>query len=224
MGLAPETIESIDLMAKKLDEWAIGWGRRLRDVKSSDLGEFRKVLLTASSQTEFRSVTFMTEFHSGLANALEEFDRVYLELLHNTPHVAGEIGAKQQQLLLEAGWVRDLSDESYDWLKAFNRSRNTAQGLAKTLRHAAQMALLESPCQGSPSVTLSDPEAELSRPMTKSEMMTALHMDGYKKFNTWGKAHGLQDVGGNRQLWQVRLDTLDKRTRAILEEKRSDSK
>ena len=82
MGLAPETIESVDLMAKRLDEWATRWGRRLRDVKSNDLGEFRKVLLAASSHAEFRSVAFMTEFHSGLAKALSDFDRVHLELVH----------------------------------------------------------------------------------------------------------------------------------------------
>ena len=59
-------------------------------------------------------------------------------------------------------------------------------------------------------------EGEWSNPMTKSDMMIRLHINGYKKFNTFAKVYGLYKVG-NRQLWQIRLDGMDKNTRQKLE-------
>jgi len=57
---------------------------------------------------------------------------------------------------------------------------------------------------------------ELSKPMTKSAMKNALRIDGYKAFNTFAKKHSIQQAG-NRQLWQIRLDTMDEATRKKLE-------
>jgi len=57
---------------------------------------------------------------------------------------------------------------------------------------------------------------ELSNPMTKSAMMSRVGIDGYKKFNTFAKQHGLQQAG-NRQLWQIRLDRMDKNTKQKFE-------
>lgn len=57
---------------------------------------------------------------------------------------------------------------------------------------------------------------EWSNPMTKSTMMSKIGIDGYKKFNTFAKQHGLQQAG-NRQLWQIRLDRMDKNTRQKFE-------
>ena len=57
---------------------------------------------------------------------------------------------------------------------------------------------------------------EWSNPMTKSAMMSRVGIDGYKKFNTFAKQHGLQQAG-NRQLWQICLDGMDKNTRQKLE-------
>ena len=59
-------------------------------------------------------------------------------------------------------------------------------------------------------------ERELSNPMSKSTMMTALKMHGYKKFNAFAKKYEIQRAG-SRQLWQIRLDTMDKATRQKLE-------
>ena len=59
-------------------------------------------------------------------------------------------------------------------------------------------------------------EGEWSDPMTKSAMMSRVGIDGYKKFNTFAKQHGLHKAG-NRQLWQIRLDGMDKTTRQKLE-------
>lgn len=57
---------------------------------------------------------------------------------------------------------------------------------------------------------------EWSTPMTKSDMMTRLHINGYKKFNTFAKKYGIEQ-SGNRQLWTIRLDGMDKSTRQKLE-------
>jgi hypothetical protein len=57
---------------------------------------------------------------------------------------------------------------------------------------------------------------DLSKPMTKKVMMIALKIDGYKKFNTFAKLHGIQQAG-NRQLWQIRFDNMDSNTRQKLE-------
>lgn len=59
-------------------------------------------------------------------------------------------------------------------------------------------------------------EGEWSKPMKKITMINALRMDGYKSFNTFAKQHGIQQAG-NRQLWQIRLDTMDKTSRKKLE-------
>ena len=59
-------------------------------------------------------------------------------------------------------------------------------------------------------------EGEWSNPMTKSTMMSKVNIDGYKKFNTFAKQHGLRKAG-NRQLWQIRLDRMDKNTRQKFE-------
>ena len=59
-------------------------------------------------------------------------------------------------------------------------------------------------------------EGEWSNPMTKSTMMSKVNIDGYKKFNTFAKQYGLRKAG-NRQLWQIRLDRMDKNTRQKFE-------
>jgi hypothetical protein len=51
-----------------------------------------------------------------------------------------------------------------------------------------------------------------SNPMTKSAMMSRVGIDGYKKFKTFANQHGLRQAG-NRQLWQIRLDKMDKNTK-----------
>ncbi len=56
----------------------------------------------------------------------------------------------------------------------------------------------------------------LSRPMSKSNMMKALGIDGQKRFATWAKGK-LKQVGDNRQLWQVRLNACAPNERAKLE-------
>lgn len=60
------------------------------------------------------------------------------------------------------------------------------------------------------------PEGEISKPMSKSEMMKALRIDSYKKFNAWGKDKALKQTG-NRQTFTIRLDLLDTKSRQRLE-------
>ena len=57
---------------------------------------------------------------------------------------------------------------------------------------------------------------EWSKPMSKRKMMSALGMTSYKKFNAFAKKHGIEQAG-NRKLWQIRLDNMDKNTRFKLE-------
>jgi len=59
-------------------------------------------------------------------------------------------------------------------------------------------------------------EGEWSNPMTKSTMMSKVNTYGYKKFNTFAKQYGLRQAG-NRQLWQIRLDGMDRNTRQKFE-------
>jgi len=59
-------------------------------------------------------------------------------------------------------------------------------------------------------------EGEWSKPTTKSTMKNALRIDGDKVFNTFAKQHSIRQAG-NRQLWQIRLDTMDNTTRKKLE-------
>ena len=56
---------------------------------------------------------------------------------------------------------------------------------------------------------------EWSKPMTKSAMKNALRIDGYRTFDTFAEQHGIKKIG--RQLWQIRLDAMDKTTRKKLE-------
>jgi hypothetical protein len=63
---------------------------------------------------------------------------------------------------------------------------------------------------------LKPPEGEWSNPMTKTKMMKTLHIAGYSKFATFAKQYGLRQAG-NRQLWQIRLDDIDKNTRQKFE-------
>lgn len=60
-------------------------------------------------------------------------------------------------------------------------------------------------------------EGNWSKPMSKSEMMRKLQIDGYKKFNSYANSIGLKPIEGNRQLFQLRLDTMDKNMRARIE-------
>lgn len=56
----------------------------------------------------------------------------------------------------------------------------------------------------------------LSKPMPKSQIMRALGIDGRKRFATWAKGKLIQ-VGNNRQLWQVRLNSCAANERAKIE-------
>ncbi len=61
-------------------------------------------------------------------------------------------------------------------------------------------------------------EGERSKPMSKSEMMTRVKIDSYKKFNIWANTYDIQKVGENRQLFTIRLDTMDAKTRSKIED------
>jgi hypothetical protein len=67
-----------------------------------------------------------------------------------------------------------------------------------------------------PRIQTGDVIGEWSNPMSKRTIMVALKIDGYKKFNTFAKLHGIRGAG-NRQLWQIRLDKMDKMTRERIE-------
>ena len=62
-------------------------------------------------------------------------------------------------------------------------------------------------------------EGERSDPMTKKGMMTIVDISSYQTFNAWAKTHGIKQAG-NRQLFTVRLDMMDARTRAKFEKKK----
>ena len=57
---------------------------------------------------------------------------------------------------------------------------------------------------------------EWSKPMSKIQMMKALGLDGRRTFNKFAEQVGIRRVG-SRQLWQMRLDTMDPRNRAKIE-------
>ena len=59
-------------------------------------------------------------------------------------------------------------------------------------------------------------EGKWSKPMSKSAMRNALKIDGCRSFDTFAKQQGIRQAG-NRQLWQIRLDTMDEATRKKLE-------
>jgi hypothetical protein len=60
------------------------------------------------------------------------------------------------------------------------------------------------------------PEGEWSRPMSKTDMRVRLANLPVRKFNTFTKSHPIRQAG-NRQLWQIRLDGMDKKTREKIE-------
>jgi len=57
---------------------------------------------------------------------------------------------------------------------------------------------------------------EWSKPMSKTRMMTALRIDSRKKFNSYANQIGIKKAG-NRQTFQIRLDTLPKNQREKIE-------
>lgn len=57
-------------------------------------------------------------------------------------------------------------------------------------------------------------DGEWSLPMPKAEIMTRIHLKPHT-FKTFTKQHPLRQI--NRQLWQIRLDGMDKRTRGRIE-------
>lgn len=59
-------------------------------------------------------------------------------------------------------------------------------------------------------------EGEWSKPASKKELMVAVGINSYKKFNAFAKCYGIKQAG-NRKLWQIRLDSMDQQTRSKLE-------
>lgn len=59
-------------------------------------------------------------------------------------------------------------------------------------------------------------EGEWSTPASKSKMMKAIGISSYKKFNAFAHMHGIKQAG-NRKLWQIRIDSMDRTTRSKLE-------
>jgi hypothetical protein len=57
--------------------------------------------------------------------------------------------------------------------------------------------------------------SDYSKPMPKIDMMKALKIDGFSKFNSFAKRHGIKKI--NRKLWQLRLNDLSSREREKLE-------
>lgn len=59
-------------------------------------------------------------------------------------------------------------------------------------------------------------EGEWSTPASKSKMMKAIGIASYKKFNAFARMHGIKQAG-NRKLWQIRINSMDRTTRSKLE-------
>jgi hypothetical protein len=57
-------------------------------------------------------------------------------------------------------------------------------------------------------------DGDFSVPMTKSEMAGVLNLKP-RAFNTFAKSHGLRRCG--RQLFQIRLNAMDRKTRKLFE-------
>ncbi|OHB54614.1 MAG: hypothetical protein A2Y12_09855 [Planctomycetes bacterium GWF2_42_9] len=55
-------------------------------------------------------------------------------------------------------------------------------------------------------------EGEWSNAMSKKEIIAVLGLGSYSKLNTFSKNHPLKQAG-NRQLWQIRIDDMDKNMR-----------
>ncbi len=85
---------------------------------------------------------------------------------------------------------------------------NEAQrkALVSQVKQAEVVEATEPPVVGEP----------LSKPMSKSDIMAILKIDGRKRFETWAEGKLVQ-VGTNRQLWQVRLNSCAPNERAKLE-------
>ena len=60
------------------------------------------------------------------------------------------------------------------------------------------------------------PEGEWSKPMSKSLMRSTLGIENEHKFNAYAKSVGIKPAG-NRQTWQLRLDTLSPKDRSKME-------
>ena len=75
------------------------------------------------------------------------------------------------------------------------------------------------PCHTLPAKAPADPQGEIwSAPMKKCDIMRKLEIDSYKKLTSCCRAGTYQiqpaGKGTNRELWQIRLDTLDARQQA----------
>ncbi len=59
-------------------------------------------------------------------------------------------------------------------------------------------------------------DGEWSRPMSQANMMSILRIDSRRKFKAFAREYGIRQVGGSRQLWQIRIDRMDSVARSKL--------
>lgn len=135
------------------------------------------------------------------------------------PFIADALGSDWTTLLRQ--WLAELEAHGLDAPRAFPPNEHAGTRCAYIIQQIAQMTTdLENadctPIDGpSTEEDLRDGvECEWSTLMPKSKMASRLRLSP-KQFETFAKSHELRRH--NRQLWQIRLDKLDPRTRQRLE-------
>ena len=107
-------------------------------------------------------------------------------------------------------------------VNALNQQRESEQAEADSeycVRSADAIVMADEQAPQKPKQEKETPlEGEWSLPMSKIAMMTRLKIDSYQTFNAYANQYGIKKAG-NRQTFIIRVDKMDKRTRALLEKK-----
>ncbi|MCI0352662.1 MAG: hypothetical protein L0Z53_24845 [Acidobacteriales bacterium] len=135
------------------------------------------------------------------------------------PLIAEALGADWTTALRQ--WLSELEAYGIDAKRTFPADERGMR-CAVIIQQIEQMASelenadctpLDDPSRGS-CVETGSMDGEWSNPMPKAKMAMRLGLSP-RQFATFIKSHELKER--NRQLWQIRLDTLDRRTRQQIE-------
>ena len=154
-----------------------------------------------------------------------EFFRTYKSFPPRVPSPQNAAFINENDWLRLERWFLDLQDTEIEIkaMMAADVSRKSKPAI-QTIQDSGANTVKDKQ-QPTLHAPVKPPEGERSIPMTKKAMKTAIGFNdaGYDSFNAWAKLHDIKEAG-NRQLFTVRLDGLDKLTRSRLEDTQAEPK
>ena len=184
----------VTLLIERLIEWFTEWTHGTSDI------------------SDYITTGKRFNIHLHLDQGMFELDKVCNWLERNRPNLFRVVWQRRNEVKIQI----NKTDEAILLSESNSTARSKAQHLLITLNE--DIIELIDILADTKNKLNQKVEGEWSTPMSKSKIATNLHLDNTYQLNKLINigVYNVEQIDNNRQLWSIRLDTLDEKTREIL--------